>query len=105
MTKKLVQVVDIKIPAKVKDEIDLDSVELTERQKLRLVGQILQTKDFWMIYTMQLLSISLGYYIISTYKAFGETIDVLNDDSYLTLVSSVSALFNALRFIWSGALD
>ena len=58
-----------------------------------------------MIYAMQLLSISFGYYIINTYKSFGETITVLNNDSYLTLVSSVSALFNALRFMWSGALD
>ena len=46
-----------------------------------------------------------GYYIVNTYKAFGETVDVLNNDSFLTLVSSVSALFNAARFAWSGALD
>ena len=62
---------DIKNPEKIKGEIDLDNVVLTERQKLRLAGQCLKTKDFWMIYVMQLLSISFGYYIINTYKAFG----------------------------------
>ena len=97
--------VDVNNPRKVKEEIDLDNVVLTERQKLRLAGQCLKTKDFWMIYAMQLLSISFGYYIINTYKNFGETIPNLNDDKFLTLVSSISALFNALRFMWSGALD
>ena len=47
----------------------------------------------------------LGYYIVDTYKNFGESVEVLNNDSYLTLISSVSSLFNALRFVWSGALD
>ena len=30
---------------------------------------------------------------------------MLNDDAFLTKVGSISALFNAARFIWSGALD
>ena len=47
----------------------------------------------------------LGYYIVDTYKNLGESVEVLNNDSYLTLISSVSSLFNALRFVWSGALD
>ena len=46
-----------------------------------------------------------GYYIVNSYKTFGQTVPTLNDDDYLTLISSVSALFNAARFAWSGALD
>ena len=42
---------------------------------------------------------------MDTYKNLGESVEVLNNDSYLTLISSVSSLFNALRFVWSGALD
>ena len=42
---------------------------------------------------------------MNSYKAFGETFDHLNDDTFLTEVSSISAIFNAARFIWSGALD
>ena len=42
---------------------------------------------------------------MDTYKNLGESVDVLNNDSYLTLISSISSLFNALRFVWSGALD
>ena len=45
------------------------------------------------------------YYVVSNFKLFGETIPVLDVDSYLTLVNSISSTFNALRFIWSGALD
>ena len=47
----------------------------------------------------------LGYYIVNSYKNFGETVPTLNNDEFLTLVSSISALFNAARFVWSGALD
>ena len=47
----------------------------------------------------------LGYYIVNSYKSFGLSEPKLADDSYLSTVSAVSALFNALRFIWSGALD
>lgn len=42
---------------------------------------------------------------MNTYKTFGESLENLNDDSYLTLISSISALFNAARFIWAGAID
>ena len=47
----------------------------------------------------------LGYYVINSYKSLGESIPELNDDKYLTNVNSLSAIFNSLRFIWSGALD
>lgn len=42
---------------------------------------------------------------MNTYKNFGEDVPVLNDDQFLTKVGSISALFNAARFVWSGALD
>ena len=46
-----------------------------------------------------------GYYSVNSYKVFGDTVPVLNDDQFLTLVASVSALFNSARFVWAGALD
>mmetsp|Transcript_28008 Transcript_28008/g.37392 ORF Transcript_28008/g.37392 Transcript_28008/m.37392 type:complete len:189 (-) Transcript_28008:287-853(-) len=54
---------------------------------------------------MQFCSILFGYYIVNSYKSFGASVPELDDDSYLTLISSVSALFNAARFVWAGALD
>ena len=54
---------------------------------------------------MLLIFLVLGYYVINSYKNLGETIPVLDDDKYLTTVNSISAIFNSLRFIWSGALD
>jgi len=47
----------------------------------------------------------LGYYVVNSYKTFGQSVPNLNADHYLSTVSSVSALFNAARFVWSGALD
>lgn len=47
----------------------------------------------------------LGYYVINSFKNIGLSIPVLDDDEYLTTVNSISAIFNSLRFVWSGALD
>ena len=47
----------------------------------------------------------LDFYIINTFKSVGQSIPVLDVDHYLSIVSSVSALFNTARFVWSGALD
>lgn len=54
---------------------------------------------------MQACSLLLGYYVINTYKTFGNSIPVLADDKYLTLINSIAAIFNSIRFVWSGALD
>ena len=54
---------------------------------------------------MQSMSIIFALYTLGVYKEFGEGVPALDDDQYLTLVSSISALFNAARFAWSGAID
>ena len=54
---------------------------------------------------MQGLSITFAYYVVNVFKLFGEGVPTLDNDGYLTLVSSISAIFNAARFFWSGALD
>ena len=54
---------------------------------------------------MACLSILFGYYSVDVFKSFGQTIDELSDDKYLTWVGSMAALFNACRFIWSACLD
>ena len=54
---------------------------------------------------MQGLSIIFGYYIVDVITPYGSLVSVLDDVNYLTLVTSISSVFNALRFIWSGALD
>ena len=51
------------------------------------------------------MSIIFGFYVLGVYKMFGEEVPTLNNDQYLTLVNSISALFNAARFAWSGAID
>jgi hypothetical protein len=66
---------------------------------------MMKKKEFWVLYTMQFLSIFYGYYMVNVYKNFGFTIPVLDSDAYLTTVNSISALFNSARFVWSGALD
>ena len=54
---------------------------------------------------MQAMSIIFGFFVVGVYKLFGETVPVLDFDQYLTIVNSVSAIFNAMRFVWSGAID
>lgn len=67
--------------------------------------QMLKDKQFWVLYVMQGMSIFFVYYIVDSYKGFGEIVPRLDDDKFLTTVGSVSAIFNAMRFAWSGSLD
>ena len=83
----------------------MDKVILSDDQKKLLFWQCIRSKQFWVIYSMQGLSILFAYYCVNVYKLFGEEVPALDDDAYLTLVNSVSAIFNALRFIWSGSID
>lgn len=52
-----VNFVDVTDPKQVVNEIDLDNVVLTERQKLKLAAQCLRTAIFWQLYAMQFCSI------------------------------------------------
>ena len=54
---------------------------------------------------MAAFSILTGYYSINVFKQFGQTIETLSNDEFLTWVGSVAALFNTARFVWSGFLD
>ena len=83
----------------------MDNVILSEAQKKLLFWQCIGSKQFWVLYAMQGLSILFAYYVVNVYKLFGEGVPELDDDQYLTLVNSISAIFNALRFVWSGAID
>lgn len=64
-----------------------------------------QTTQFWLIYLMAFLSIFQGFYVLNVYKDYGQTVEALADDAYLTKVGSVAALLSAIRFPWSGAMD
>ena len=70
-----------------------------------LFNMCLKSDQFWTIYLMATLSILFGYYSIDVFKQFGQTVEVLSDDGYLTWVGSVAALLNASRFIWLAFLD
>lgn len=46
-----------------------------------------------------------GLVTVDIYKVFGDSRPVLNHETYLTEVSSISCLFNSFRGIWSALLD
>ena len=88
-----------------------DRVSRADRARLRihrdylLFKMCLQSEQLWIIYLMACLSILFGYYSVDVFKSFGQTVEVLSDDRYLTWVGSMAALFNACRFLWSACLD
>jgi hypothetical protein len=64
---------------------------------------MIKTRQFIVIYAMAFCSVFLGYFAVNSFKTFGELNGI--SDSYLSLVGSIGAAFNAIRFIWSTALD
>ncbi len=81
--------------------------------------ECLKSKMVWVIYFMAALSVSKyplptafdnlllvnGLVTVDVYKIYGSKRPNLDHEGYLTQVSSFSAIFNSLRFVWSAALD
>jgi len=63
------------------------------------------SKHFWVLFIMQGLSMIFCYYVVNVSTQYGIEVPALNDPDFLVLVTSISSVFNALRFIWSGAID
>ena len=53
---------------------------------------------------MNILSDLTGYFTVANYKTYGQA-NGLVDDNYLAMLGSIAAVCNAIRFIWSSALD
>jgi hypothetical protein len=64
---------------------------------------MIKARQFTSIWLMSTLSFFLGTFVAGSYKAYG--IQLGFEEGELTLVGSLGALFNALRFVWSGLLD
>ena len=69
-------------------------------------GEALKSKNFYLLWTMIVLSATAGLNTIGVYKTFGQTVEVLNDDAYLSLMGGLGALFNGLgRLFWASMVD
>ena len=69
-------------------------------------GAAIQSKEFWLLWTMIALAAAAGLNTIGAYKAYGQTVPLLNDDSYLSLMGGLGALSNGLgRLFWGSMVD
>ena len=69
-------------------------------------GAALKSKEFWLLWTMIALAAAAGLNTISVYKSYGQTVPLLNDDSYLSLMGGLGALSNGLgRLFWGSMVD
>ncbi|CAL1545164.1 unnamed protein product [Lymnaea stagnalis] len=67
-------------------------------------SQMIQSKNFWLLWFIFLLNGQGSTFISSLYKAYGQTFIV--DDTFLALVGAFAALFNAVgRIIWGLIAD
>ena len=64
---------------------------------------MLKSRQFLSVYFMAILSFFLGIFAVGSFKVYGEDNGI--NESLLTTVGSVGAIFNAARFFWSGLLD
>lgn len=63
----------------------------------------MKTRQFVLIYTMNLFSIFMGIFIVGSEKKYGEL--YITNENFLSQVASLGGIFGALRFIWSFMLD
>lgn len=68
------------------------------------VTEMLLSKQFILLYIMNVLSLFTGFFVVGQTVNFGEVIG-FKDTQFLSLVASIGAIFNSIRFLWSWALD
>ena len=67
-------------------------------------GQIVRTREFWLLWLTFLLNTQAVGYINSMYKAFGQTF--IRDDHFLAVVGAFAAIFNSGgRVLWGYLCD
>ena len=52
---------------------------------------------------MAFFSVTMGGFVVTNYKSYG--LDNGLSENLLTLIGSLGAIFNAIRFVWSALLD
>lgn len=62
------------------------------------------SKQFLVLYIMNILSIATGFFTINNFKKFG-MLNGLTNENYLAWVGSVGAVMNSMRFVWSALTD
>ncbi|XP_071511784.1 apicoplast pyruvate carrier 1-like [Diadema antillarum] len=84
-------------PVKVEEDTRVSGLDLTPKMMVK-------TKEFWLLWLTYLAN-GQGITLISTlYKAYGQTF--INDDHFLAIVGSFSAVFNGLgRVFWGSLAD
>ena len=74
---------------------DTDTVSVTWKQAFR-------TKELYLLWITRLSIVLISQVIAGLYKAFGTTF--INDDSFLVLVGSISAIFNCCGRVFYGCI-
>ena len=64
---------------------------------------VIYDKRFCFLYIMNFCSIFYSYFVWSCFKVFGQSF--IKDDHFLSMVGSVAAFCNGMRFLWSVPLD
>lgn len=62
------------------------------------------SKQFWLLYIMNAMSIMSGFFAVNNFKTYGQA-NGLESDTYLAMVGSAAAICNSSRFMWSWATD
>ena len=66
----------------------LPTLSLQESKELTM-KECIMSRQFYLLFIMQFLSIFLGYFVANVFKDYGEL--HINDDRYLTIVGAVAA--------------
>lgn len=81
---------------------DFDNLKVT-KSEASIVG-IVFSKAFILIYIMNFMSISTGFFAVNNFKTYGIKNGLTNED-YLAWLGSIASVFSSVRFVWSYATD
>ena len=68
------------------------------------IKEMLMSRQFVLLYIMNVLSLFSGYFVVNQQFNYGEANGFTNT-AFLSGIASAAAIFNAGRFLWGFALD
>ena len=81
-------------------ELKVDS----EKKVESTMTQMVFSRHFVVLYTMNFLSIASGYFAVNNFKKYGQLNGITNEN-FLAIVGSIAAVCNSIRFVWSFMTD
>lgn len=85
------------------DQEEEEQIIDEEKEKTITLKEIVSSKMFWVLYVMFTLSSCFGSFFQASAKTYAS--NIIQDDTYLSLVATIASFCRILCFVWSIVME